>query len=351
MSIHKRQTKKGVVYDVRWREGDRNLSSVVHSRRDAVAFEATTQRRLRMGAHAVAEPSAMRLEDFMLEWFRTGAAVWEGTTTRSRGQLMDRWVTPYLGDMKLRDIGRQVIRAYRSEIMDAGSPPTNTNNVLRCLSACLGTAARDGLIPANPCTGLGQIRQVRPRRHALDQDSVEAFVKAMPTDRDRLITALLANGLRPAEIVALRWRDLDDGMIDVYESVQERELRPVKNDSPRIIPHEALLNRIIGGGNTPENPADLVAPGVKGGYLNWKMWTRKVWGNAREDAQVSAVPYDLRHTYASTLIMRGEDLLTVAYKMGHSPRVTLSHYAHLIGKVQRPDAQTYRRASAAAHAS
>ena len=345
MSIHKRRTKKGVVYDVRWREGGKNLSAVVHTRQEAVEFEARQQRRLRMGAHAPDEPSALPLGDFMEEWFRSGAAVWEGTTTRSRGWLMDRWITPYLGDMALRDIGRQVIRTYRAEIVKDGSPPTNTNNVMRCLSAALGVAAKDGLIPANPCVGLGVMRQPRPDRTALEPAVVKALMKAMPTDRDRMVTALLANGLRPAEVVALRWRDLDAGMIDIHESVQERERRPVKNERPRIIPHEALLNRTIAGAEG--RPAgDLVAPGVRGGYLNWKMWTRNVWGTAREKANTSAVPYDLRHTYASTLIMRGEDLLTVAYKMGHTPRVTLSHYAHLIGKSPKRSARTVRPARA-----
>jgi len=344
MSIHKRRTKKGVVYDVRWREAGKNLSAVVHSRADAVEFEARQQRRLRMGAHAPDEPSAMRLEDFMDEWFRSGAAVWEGTTTRSRGWLIDRWITPYLGDMALRDIGRQVVRTYRAEIVKDASPPTNTNNVMRCLSACLGTAARDGKIPGNPCVGLGVVRQTRPDRNPLEPAVVKALMKAMPTERDRIITALAANGLRPAEIVALRWRDLDAGMIDIHESVQDRERRPVKNDRPRVIPHEALLDRTIAAAVVAGRSGDLVAPGLRGGYLNWKMWTRNVWGGAREKAGTGAVPYDLRHTYASTLIMRGEDLLTVAYKMGHTPRVTLQHYAALIGKAPTRSGRTSRKA-------
>ncbi|MGB1842507.1 MAG: hypothetical protein ACPHWZ_15455, partial [Longimicrobiales bacterium] len=71
MSVHKRKTKRGVVYDVRWREGQKNKGRTFDARADAVAFEAEQRRRQRLGAHAPGEPSTMPLGDWLERWFIT----------------------------------------------------------------------------------------------------------------------------------------------------------------------------------------------------------------------------------------------------------------------------------------
>jgi integrase len=46
------------------------------------------------------------------------------------------------------------------------------------------------------------------------------------------------------------------------------------------------------------------------------------------------VPYDLRHTFASLLIWEGKlSIVEIAAQMGHSPRMLLSTYAHVIAEL------------------
>lgn len=347
MSIHRRSTQNGVSWVVRYREGTKNRSRAFPTKREAQAFQAETDRKKRMGAHAPGEPSAMLLGDFLAGWIRTVGPTWETSTLKRRAPMLDRWVIPYAGHVPLRDFGRERVKEFRAEIMRDGSPPVNTNNVVRVLSAALSSAVEDGLLPANPCFRLKRVPEPPAERRAFHPEVVREIIGKMPTGRDRMIVALGAYaGLRPGEIVALRWMDLLDGVIHVQRSVQDGKVKTTKGLHSRTVPIEgeldAILRELVPDGALPD---DLIAVPPRGEFLNWSIWTKRIWHPAvtakrNEDGTgglgLAGVPYDLRHTAASTWIIRdGLDLLTVAARLGHGPEVTLAHYAHLFERSRR----------------
>jgi len=67
---------------------------------------------------------------------------------------------------------------------------------------------------------------------------------------------------------------------------------------------------------------------------NGEAWSKNYYGQWRSRSFNPAAPtgarvYDLRHGYASLLIREGVDLTEVADRMGHSPTMTTTHYAHV----------------------
>jgi integrase len=75
---------------------------------------------------------------------------------------------------------------------------------------------------------------------------------------------------------------------------------------------------------------------------NFNNWRRRVFYPAAKRAGLpeELVPYDLRHTYASLLIWEGKlSIVEIAAQMGHSPRMLLGTYAHVIAELsgQRMD--------------
>lgn len=347
MSIHKRTTNAGIRWDVRYRVNGKQVSRSFTTRKDADAFEAEQKRRKRMGSFAPQEPSAESLSNFLVRWFNTGQ--WAKTTAIGRAQLVDKWIVPFIGDVPLRELGRARVREYRAEIVRAGSPPTNTNNVMRCLSAALTVAVEDGLIPFNPCYRLGTVPASKPQRRAYPKRITNDLLFFMPTLRDRAILLLMRDaGLRPAEVVGLQWSDVHRYTLTIYDTVQLRETVPTKSGNFRTIPIEGEL-QIALACLPRHHDDDYVVPGDRGGPLNWKMWTRRVWGPAKRAVHTKAVPYDMRHTYASWLIIeQGLDVATVAARMGHSsPRVTLDHYVHLFQQARAQDGRSDPPARAA----
>lgn len=346
MSIHPRTTKSGTVWDVRWSDGGKQRSRSFPDKDQAVAYDAERKRMKRMGAFAPVEPSGQPLSKFLERWFRTGQ--WATTTTRSRAQLVDRWVVPFIGDVPLRELGRARVRDFRAEIIRAGSPPTNTNNVMRCLSAALGVACDEGLIPVNPCLNLGTVPAPKPQRRAYPPEVTDALLDAMPTDRDRAIFLLLLDaGLRPAEVVGLQWKDVDGDVLTVYDSIQSGDRTATKTEVFRAVPIEPRLADALAV--LPHfHDDDPVVPGDRGAPLNWKMWTRRVWGPAKRKVGTDAVPYSMRHTRVHTLIVeRGVDVATAASVMGHTPRTLMEHYLTLFQKSRARGGRSTRAPHAA----
>jgi hypothetical protein len=323
MSIHKNQAGR---YTVRWREGQKNRSRTFDRRKDALAYDDARRRERQLGAFATAEPSSLTLDEFSAQWQRDGSAAWEATTTAQRKWTMDKWVLPFIGGIPLRELGPERVRAFRADIIASGCTPKASNSVMRVLSACLATAVEYGLIPMNPCLGVKKVRVPAPDRAALSDDAVARIMSNMPTDRDRRVMCLLICGLRPAEVVGMKWVDMSAESLVVRRSVQKGIERPTKTGLERRVPIP-LEARI----SPPVHPdSEYVAPGLGGGPLNWPMWTRRVWRPACDKAGVTATPYEMRHTAASRLIRSGVDMITAASIMGHSVQVMSQTYLHLI---------------------
>jgi len=80
--------------------------------------------------------------------------------------------------------------------------------------------------------------------------------------------------------------------------------------------------------------AALVFPTRDGGawrQTHYQNWRRRRFNEAAKTAGLSGVtPYTLRHSFASLLLAEQLNIAEVAVQRGHSPRVLLSTYAHVI---------------------
>jgi integrase len=158
--------------------------------------------------------------------------------------------------------------------------------------------------------------------------------------RDALLVSLMGyGGLRPEEVVPLRWHDLTTGVIIIDRAYTYGELKGTKTGARRAVEIVAPLADDIAAVR-PDSPAeggDLVAPSRAGVFLDWSNWRTRVWGPAaiaagfyrevtRKDKEgrprvvrvPTVAPYDLRHSFASLLIHEGRNPLLVAAAMGHS---------------------------------
>jgi integrase len=200
------------------------------------------------------------------------------------------------------------------------------NRTLTVLKAALNHAFHDGRIASDEAW-----RKVKPFReadaavvHYLSQDECRRLINACQGPFRSLVQAALLTGCRYGELIRLRAADFnaDAGTIAVRES---------KAGKPR---HVAL---------TDEGQALFAA--LTAGHMGSKqVFVRddgNPWGKShqqrplneackRAKIEPSATFHILRHTYASTLAMRGVPMGVIAAQLGHSDtRMTERHYAHL----------------------
>jgi integrase len=266
-----------------------------------------------------------------------------------RAHLLDRWVIPYLGGERLKDVGQPRVRAWRAVVERDGAPTVTANRALGTLSSMLGAAVRDGKLPYNPCSGVEKRRETVARPRVLTPVEVERIRAAMPSLRDAVLVSLMAYaGLRPAEAFALRWGDVGNLLV-VDRSFTYGELRPTKTGSRRVVDIVEPLREDLERLREKVGAADLlVAPTRQGTPIDLRTWRRRIWRPAVERAFASGpngfarderrnpesfafpTPYDLRHSYCSLLAHEGRSAPYIAAMMGHALTDTQRHYAHMI---------------------
>ncbi len=134
------------------------------------------------------------------------------------------------------------------------------------------------------------------------------------------IETALHTGMRRSELFNLRWDDVNlrNRLIHVRDS---------KSGKPREIPIDDTLAATLrvlpsrfGKGYVFPSPAT-------GGRLTT---VQRQFRNAVKTAEIENVRlHDLRHTFASHLVMNGVDIETVAELLGHASIVMTQRYAHL----------------------
>ena len=137
-----------------------------------------------------------------------------------------------------------------------------------------------------------------------------------------MVLLALNTGLRRGEIFSLDWRSvsLDRAMVTV-------EAGNAKSRKARHVPLNAEALDVLTRWGAQRGMAGLVFPSPEGGRLTN---INKSWNSVVTAAELSDFRFhDLRHDFASKLVMAGVDLNTVRELLGHADIAMTLRYAHL----------------------
>lgn len=194
---------------------------------------------------------------------------------------------------------------------------------VRHLTAAEETALFDALADRE-----GRIRKARWRTNEWRKVRELPLLPTLHNQRfaDYLIPMIvlsLNTGMRRSEIFDLHWRDVD--LVRKFVSIRGEN---AKNSQTRYIPLNSVGLTALRDwqAQSPEN-ADLVFPSRNGARLES---INSAWKAVLMKAGVSKFRWhDLRHTFASRLVMKGVALNTVRELLGHTDCQMTLRYAHL----------------------
>jgi integrase len=167
-------------------------------------------------------------------------------------------------------------------------------------------------------------REQRPFESWAELDIVAANLP--PRYRPMMVFAA-ATGLRPAEWLALEWRDIDLEARVVY--VQRRNC-PKTETSRRAVPLQTIaveaIERQLSSGQS-----SLVFAAERGGYLDLHNFRNREWKPAQIAAGIEPLRriYDLRHTFATFALRAGISTFDLSRYLGASLTMIDRHYGHL----------------------
>ena len=179
----------------------------------------------------------------------------------------------------------------------------------------------------NPATGVRLKREFKPHVRWLAREEIGRLEEVLPESIYPYYLCALHTGMRKNEILGLKWNDITFSIRDIYAI-------KTKSCKPRHIPMNDTLYRFLmkryGEGKKPEDP---VFGQLSGDYLSHGF---------RKACQKAGVKdfrfHDLRHTFASHLVMSGVNIYQVSKWLGHSSVTTTEkYYAHFSQDCKREE--------------
>jgi integrase len=258
---------------------------------------------------------------------------------------------PALGPVPLGKLTALHIEQLLAAMAEAGHSSSERFKVGSILRAALKAAVRLKLLASNVAADVRLPKVTRPEKVCLDANQAKELLGAARAHRlATLFDLALDAGMRPGELFALHWPDvdLDAGTVYVHQSLEERKghLRLKETKTPKSKRRIRLARRTVDalrrhrewmrleGRDVERGP---VFCDTEGGFLRQSNFLRRVMRPILQRAGLPAIrPYDLRHTSATLLLSRDVNIRVVSERLGHeSIELTLKHYAHALPDMQQ----------------
>lgn len=283
--------------------------------------------------------------DFAIKFFQ----VYQGSVREhifeSNCSIYEKQIKPYFSKYNINEIKPIQLEEWQNKLLDKYSLHT----VIRyrsILNLILNKAFENDIIKFNPLSKIKYPTSINKKFKKLDDlENTEIY----PFNKDEIIKILnnstgnlhyfifimLCTGMRPGEIISLTWNDIDFekkriavdkttvkgkvGNVKTQSSVRYVDIIPVLEDKLKSL-HELNISDkflFISNYKKPFYSHIIIAKRFKELLVKLNLKNRNL--------------YNLRHTFASSMISSGHNILWVSQMLGHKDiSITMKVYARFI---------------------
>ncbi len=357
VTVRQKTKGKGKPWWVFIAHNGKRTSRKVGDKAAAEAVASQIRAKLQLGEFGFeAEKSVPTFKEYADSWIKTTVpATCKASTVQGYQDLLEMHVNPVFSDLKIVDITRGKVKDFLlSKVADgyAGSTVIHIKNVI---SGVFNKALDDEAIQANPALNLGKIipRKSSSEIKPLTKKELKLLLDTVQKHYPKhycLFLLLARTGMRIGEALGLKWGDIDFNgrFIEIKRSLVgnmkwserlDKTSKPKNGKTRRVdmsLQLKAALNAhliesrrkgfALGLGDLPE----FVFSNSVGRSIDASTWRRRVFKKALQKAGLRDIRiHDLRHSYATIRISKGDSIEDVSNQLGHySPKITWDVYYH-----------------------
>ncbi len=245
-----------------------------------------------------------------------------------------KWIHPHWADIEIAKISRMDVHEMIFEKCAAIVSPQNRKTILKMLKRLFQMAVEEGKLDRNPCIGI-QVKAPEVEQKVLTNSEVEIFLTEGKLTGHRFypVWALaLMTGMRSGELFALRWADVDLDSQTLSVSRQwtsKNGFGPTKTQRSRVVPISDDLALFLKELKLERGGEESVLPR----FPEWESGEQaRITREFCTAIGVTSVKFhDLRATFITNLLARGESLARVMAIVGHSQLKTTNGYLRKAG--------------------
>lgn len=262
-------------------------------------------------------------------------------------------------NIMLNEVKSLPIQKYYNELSKTKND-TLIKNVHKILRNFFDYAEREGYIVKNPCTNITLPKSKKTVDEIIDkktnrfnyftEDEIPELIKLFEGyNIQPIIIFALGTGMRKGEILGLQWNDIDFKKKEIHvkhnlsyapeiNEIGKRTYKtilqtPKSDNSIRVIP---MSNKIYNLLKSIKHDSKFVFSSTKSHThfdIKWteKIWTKKTKGTKFENRSF----HDLRHTFATMLLLKGANLIQIKELLGHSSVKITEIYLDALPKTKR----------------
>jgi len=262
-------------------------------------------------------------------WYRRS---WKPSTAMTTEDRVDHHILKTLGNKPLSWFTRQTLQDFLDKKTASGLSHSTVAHLRWDLRQLFRMAVNDGLIPRNPAELLHAPKKQAREKRVLTIEELRTILAALPV-REKLIIGLAGiSGLRPGEILSLRWSDIHDDGLHIERGIYRGVVQsPKTHHSVRTAAISATTREDLKAWKTlsPNTASDdWIFPNEKGNnpLSQGNYWRRNIKPTL-DNLQLAGVTFQaLRRTCASILNALGVDGKLVADQLGHTLDVSQNVY-------------------------
>jgi integrase len=273
-------------------------------------------------------------------------------TLDSYQSIIERHLIPALGQLQLKRLHPQAIQSYYGKACEKLSART-VHHHHRVLSQSLKFAVRQGYLGRNPAEFVDPPSPQEKIMRTLTPAEVEVLFESTQGNYYPVIYTAVSTGLRQAELLGLRWRDVDLDFLSLsvsqvlyirkgvcqFKEPKTAHSRRRISMTPKLAiflrEYKAERERLYIELGKPLILDDLVFTSVEGKPIDARVLSH-AFGRMAKKAGLGHVRFhDLRHTFASLMLLRGAKPKVISEALGHaSVGFTMDVYSHIIEGMQ-----------------
>jgi integrase len=302
-------------------------------------------------------PTAQTLNEHLDHWLERIVKFSVRKVTKEGYEAkLDAYVRKGIGVRRLVDIKPLHIQNLYGEMLERGLSPKTVRHLHNILSPAFQNAVKWNVLQRNPCEVIQLPKNTKKEMACFSPEEATRFLEYAKADRYYATFALaIETGMRPEEYLGLKWGDIDFGALRLSvrravvftkgggfeftetKTPQSRRNIPISKEVASILKDHRRnqLERKLRLGEVFID-LDLVFPSEIGTPTQTGNLNRRHFKKILKNAGLKEIRlYDLRHTMATLLLLRGINPKVVSERLGHSSiSLTLDTYSHVLPSMQ-----------------
>ncbi len=337
-------------------KGRRKAKKIGRDKKVALAMAKKIEGKLALGDMKLSsdkerqEPEVSTFEEYSGTWVNvTVLATCKPSTFGDYKGILKNHVLSEFGKKPVNEITRLMVKSFLMKKVNQGYASSTIIHMKNAISGVLNLAMDDEVIPVNPAHNVGKIFKKQQSKLSFEPYTQEELKKALDCFEMNfpkhypMFLNMARTGIRYGECLGLQWKDIDfeNRFINIERGFSKGKIETPKSGQSRKVDMSLQLSEVLKR-LLHQRKIDT----LKNGWSSMPEWvfikdngnpyhesySRRIFYEAIKKAGLRKIRiHDLRHTYATLRITKGDNVADVSKQLGHhSVKFTMDIYYHWI---------------------